>query len=62
VARLLRATLGLEGLDAKPARASARERFFDADPEDLLLLDDLLGISDPAVALPEIAPTHVAGG
>src|ERR1700722_71040 len=55
VARLLRATLGLEGLDAEPARASARERFFDADPEDLLLLDDLLGISDPAVALPEIA-------
>jgi adenylate cyclase len=53
---LLRATLGLEGLDAEPARASARERFFDADPEDLLLLDDLLGISDPAVALPEIAP------
>jgi adenylate cyclase len=48
--------LGLEGLDAEPARASARERFFDADPEDLLLLDDLLGISDPAVALPEIAP------
>ena len=56
VARLLRATMGIERLDAEAARACARERFFDADPEDLLLLDDLLGIADPAVALPEIAP------
>ena len=28
----------------------------DADPQDLLLLDDLLGIADPAVALPQIDP------
>ena len=28
----------------------------DADPEDLLLLDDLLGIADPEVALPKIDP------
>ena len=28
----------------------------DADPEDLLLLDDLLGIADPDVALPQIDP------
>jgi adenylate cyclase len=56
VARLLRATMGIERLDGEAARACAREQFFDADPEDLLLLDDLLGIADPAVALPEIAP------
>ena len=28
----------------------------DADPQDLLLLDDLLGIADPEVALPPIDP------
>ena len=28
----------------------------DADPQDLLLLDDLLGIADPEVALPAIDP------
>ena len=28
----------------------------DPDPEDLLLLDDLLGITDPAVELPKIDP------
>ena len=30
--------------------------FADADPEDLLLLDDLLGIADPDVELPKIDP------
>ena len=33
-----------------------RERFSGADDEDLLLLDDLLGIGDPVVALPQIDP------
>ena len=28
----------------------------DADPEDLVLFDDLLGIADPDIALPEIDP------
>ena len=28
----------------------------DADPQDLLLLDDLLGIADPNVPLPQIDP------
>ena len=28
----------------------------DADPQDLLLLDDLLGIADPEVPLPKIDP------
>jgi class 3 adenylate cyclase len=56
VARLLRAVAHVSGLDDQAARARLRERFADADPEDMLLLDDLLGIADPAVALPRIDP------
>jgi hypothetical protein len=33
-----------------------RDRIADADPEDLLLLDDLLGITDPDAELPKIDP------
>ena len=33
-----------------------RDRVPDADPQDLLLLDDLLGIADPEVPLPQIDP------
>ena len=33
-----------------------RARFADADPQDLVLLDDLLGIADPDVELPKIDP------
>ena len=33
-----------------------RQQIPDADPQDLLLLDDLLGIADPDVALPAIDP------
>src|SRR5262249_17060505 len=43
-------------LDDRAARAAIRAQAPDADPEDLLLLDDLLGIADPAVVLPDIAP------
>jgi adenylate cyclase len=56
VTRLLRTTTGITGLDAPAARASVRAQVAGADPQDLLLLDDLLGIADPAVPLPEIAP------
>jgi adenylate cyclase len=56
VARMLRAAIGVEELDANTARAHLREEFPRADPDDLLLLDDLLGIRDSAVPLPEIAP------
>ena len=56
VTRLLRATTGITDLDAAAARASVRAQVPDADPQDLLLLDDLLGIADPAVPLPDIAP------
>ena len=50
VARLLRAATGVEGLDGPSARDRVRARVPDADPEDLLLLDDLLGIADPNAA------------
>jgi adenylate cyclase len=56
VARLLRAGFGVSDLDGRAARAAIRVEVPDADPEDLLLLDDLLGIADAAVALPDIAP------
>jgi class 3 adenylate cyclase len=55
VARLLRAATGVEGLDGQTARDRVRARVPDADPEDLLLLHDLLGIADPEVELPKIA-------
>jgi adenylate cyclase len=56
VARLLRAGLGVSDLDDPAARAGVRAQVPDADTEDLLLLDDLLGIHDTAVGLPDIAP------
>ena len=56
VTRLLRAAIGVRGLDAPAARDRARSRVPEADPEDLLLFDDLLGIADPDVALPKIDP------
>ncbi|MGB9227322.1 AAA family ATPase [Mycobacterium sp.] len=56
VARLLRIVGQVSGLDDQSARARLRERFPGADPEDLLLLDDLVGIADPAVQLPKIDP------
>jgi hypothetical protein len=56
VAGLLRAGTGVPDLDGEAARARAREQVPDADPEDLLLLDDLLGIADPDVPLPQIDP------
>jgi class 3 adenylate cyclase len=57
VARLLRAVGGISGLDAQTARARARTQVPpDADPQDLVLLDDLVGIADPEAALPNIDP------
>jgi adenylate cyclase len=55
ISRLLRAGLGIDELDDGAARARVRERFADADAEDILLLLDLLGIADAAVSLPDIA-------
>ena len=56
VTRLLRATGGLVDLGGEAARRQVRERVPDADPQDLLLLDDLLGIADPDIPLPPIDP------
>jgi hypothetical protein len=56
VARLLRAITGIGGLDPQAARARIRAQFADAEPEDLVLFDDLLGVADPEVALPKIDP------
>jgi hypothetical protein len=56
VARLLRAATGVEGLDPQAARDRVRDRVPDADPEDLLLLHDLLGIADPNAPSPAIDP------
>ena len=56
VARLLRATTGVKGLDPQAARAQIRVRAPDAEPEDLLLFDDLLGIANPDVELPKVDP------
>ena len=56
MARLLRAATGVDGLDGRAARDRVRDRVPDADPEDLALFDDLLGIADPNVPLPKIDP------
>jgi class 3 adenylate cyclase len=56
VARLLRVTARLSGLDDQTGRAQLRAQFPDADPQDLLLLDDLVGIADPDLELPKIDP------
>jgi len=56
VSTLLRAGLGVTDLDDDAARARVREQAPDADPQDLLLLDDLLGVADPGVVLPQIDP------
>jgi class 3 adenylate cyclase len=56
VAQLLRAGSGVADLDDEAARARLREGLPDADPQDLLLVEDLLGIADPDVQLPQIDP------
>jgi adenylate cyclase len=56
VAGLLRAATGVRGLDDVAARTQVRAQFPDADPEDVLLLEDLLGIADPEVALAKVDP------
>ncbi len=56
VAQLLRAGTGVADLDGEAARMRVRARVPDADPQDLLLFDDLLGIADPGMPLPQIDP------
>lgn len=56
LSRLLRAGSGVANLDGDVARDELRALAPDADPQDLHLLEDLLGIADPAVLLPPIDP------
>ena len=56
VTRLLRASHGVTDLDGQGARAKVRQQIPDADPQDLLLLDDLLGIAEPNAPLPQMDP------
>jgi class 3 adenylate cyclase len=57
VARLLRTIAGISELDGEAARARVRGQVPDGvDPQDLVLLDDLLGIRDPGTQLPPIDP------
>ena len=57
VARLLRTVTGIEGLDPHAARERIQgQASAAAEPEDMLLLNDLLGIADPDVELPKIDP------
>lgn len=56
VSRLLRAVTGVAGLDPDSARQRLRSLIPGADPQDLLLMDDLLGVADSDVPLPRIDP------
>jgi adenylate cyclase len=56
VTSLLRTALGAVGLGDEAVRARVRERAPVADPKDLLILDDLLGIGDSSVELAAINP------
>ncbi|MDT5303001.1 MAG: hypothetical protein QOG79_6243 [Mycobacterium sp.] len=56
VSGLLRAVFGVDELDVEAARERVRVRLPDSDAEDLVLLDDLLGIRDAACGLPAVDP------
>ena len=55
-ARLLRDAARITDLDDEAARTQLRAQVPGANDEDLVLLDDLLGIRDPDVPLPSIEP------
>jgi AAA ATPase domain/Adenylate and Guanylate cyclase catalytic domain len=54
VTMVLRAASGVTHLDNEAAQAKIRSQIPDAEAQDLLLLDDLLGIGDPTVSIPLI--------
>src|ERR1700752_207012 len=54
VGALLRASLGVAGMDDRDARARVRQVISAADPDDLVLLDDLLGIAEEGTLPPAI--------
>ena len=55
-ARLFRSLTGVGSLRGRAARRRVRRHLADADPADLRLLDDLLGIADPRADTPVIDP------
>jgi adenylate cyclase len=55
VAQLLRDALQFDDRDSAVARAELRARLGSEDAEDLALLEDLLGIRDPAVPVPKVS-------
>jgi class 3 adenylate cyclase len=55
-ARLLRNVAGIADVDDETARQLLRAQVPDGSDEDLLLLHDLLGISDPDASQPQIDP------
>jgi adenylate cyclase len=56
ISRLLRAVFGIGGLTPEAARMRVRAAAPHTDAEDLLLLDELLGIRDTDMPLPDISP------
>ena len=56
VARLLRDVAGIAGVDDEMARQLVRAQVPGGSDEDVLLLNDLLGIGDPDMSLPQIDP------
>lgn len=56
VTQLLRKGTGVAGLDGDVAREVLSQQVPDADPQDLLLLNDLLGIAEPGTPLPQVNP------
>lgn len=56
VSGLFRGFFGLDGLSAAQARAKTRATLPDSEPDDLLLLDDLLGIGDAELSAGDIDP------
>lgn len=56
ISRLLRAVFEIGDLTAEQARSRVRSEMPYASAEDLLLLDDLLGVRDGDMPVPEISP------
>ena len=56
VTRLLRAVFGISAVDPDAARAKVRAQLLVAHMEDLLLLEDLLGLPSSGLDLPDVAP------
>lgn len=56
ISRLLRSVFAIVGVESAAARSLVRAAIDDVDDQDLLLLDDLLGIRDTDIPLPDVSP------